>query len=155
MKKDKPDPAKLRCEFWSLPDDAFVDRDIAGAAVFLGRDSMESYAIKGGGVPYTKIGRRALYLKRDVLAWAAANGRRVENTAQLTKAGDPSADVEDLLNLIATLKEELTLDSPLRVADRAGRNGRIRHPGRRNGDGKGKEGQHAAQAKGAAVSTGR
>lgn len=86
MKKNKPDPAKLRCEFWSLPDDAFVDRDMAGAAVFLGRDSMEAYAINGGGIPYTRIGRRALYRKEDVLAWAAANGRRVENTAQLADA---------------------------------------------------------------------
>lgn len=79
----EPDPAELRREFWTLPDDAFVDRDSVGAALYIGRASMESMAIKGGGPAYTRIGRRALYRKGDVLAWAEKNGRRVENTAQL------------------------------------------------------------------------
>lgn len=84
--ESKPDLAELRREFWSLPENALVDRDTAGAAVYLGRESMESLAIKGGGPPYTRIGRRALYLKRDVLSWAAKSGQRVENTAQLAGA---------------------------------------------------------------------
>jgi hypothetical protein len=79
----KRDPVELRREFYELPDEAYVDRDTAAAAALLRRESMESYAMKGGGPPYTRIGRRALYLKRDVLDWIAKRGRRVENTAQL------------------------------------------------------------------------
>lgn len=81
----KSDPSALRREFWQLPPEAFVDRDTAGAAVYLGRDSMESLAIKGGGPPYRRVGRRALYLKADVLLWAKATGRLVANTAQLAE----------------------------------------------------------------------
>ena len=53
-------------------------------------------AIKGGGPQYTRIGRRALYRKADVLAWAAATGRTVENTAQLVGAAPKLATVTAL-----------------------------------------------------------
>lgn len=79
------DPAALRAEFWALPDHAMVDRATVAAALYLSGASMESLAIKGGGPPYTRLSRRALYLKADVLAWAASRGRRVENTAQLAE----------------------------------------------------------------------
>lgn len=82
-----PNSAELRREFWSLPEAAFVEREAVGAAFYLSRASMEALAIKGGGPPYTRIGRRALYRKADVLAWAAENGQRVESTAQLQGAG--------------------------------------------------------------------
>lgn len=78
--------AALRAEFYALPHDAFVNRDTVGAAIYLSRASMEAMAIKGGGPPYTRIGRQALYRKSDVLAWAERTGRRVENTAQLGAA---------------------------------------------------------------------
>lgn len=87
MATKEPDPAVLRSEFWRLPPDAFVDRDTAGAALYLGRASMEVFAIRGGGPTYTRIGRRALYRKSDVLEWAAKNGQRVQSTAELASAG--------------------------------------------------------------------
>ena len=77
--------ASLRAEFWALPDHAMVDRPTVAASLYLSGASMEALAIKGGGPPYTRVGRRALYLKADVLAWAAKTGRRVENTAQLAE----------------------------------------------------------------------
>lgn len=77
------DAVALRAEFWALPDDAMVDRATVAAARYVGTDTMEADAIRGGGVPYTRIGRRALYRKADVIAWMAEAGRRVENTAQL------------------------------------------------------------------------
>ena len=80
------DPAALRAEFWLLPQEAFVDRATAGASIYLSIASMEALAIRGGGPPYTRISRRALYRKADLLAWAEKTGRRVENTAQLTAA---------------------------------------------------------------------
>ena len=75
--------AALRAEFWSLPVEAFVDRETVAAAVFVAVVSMEAYATKGGGPKYTRIGRRALYRKGDVLDWATSTGRTVENTSQL------------------------------------------------------------------------
>jgi hypothetical protein len=81
-------PAGMRAEFWSLPDDAMFDRATIGAVFYLSVASMEALAIRGGGPPYTRIGRRALYRKANTLAWAAATGRTVESTAQLeTGAG--------------------------------------------------------------------
>ena len=77
------DPAALRREFWTLPEDAMVDRPTVAAAFYLSLASMESLAIKGGGPKYLRVGRRALYRKADALAWATTTGRLVENTAQL------------------------------------------------------------------------
>ena len=73
----------LRAEFYALPPDAMVDRDTAGAAIYLTRQTMESLAIRGGGPPYVRVGRRALYCKGDLLAWVSRTGRRVDNTSQL------------------------------------------------------------------------
>ena len=76
--------AALRAEFWSLPSQAWVDRETIAAAFFVSTVTMEALATKGGGPKYTRIGRRALYRKGDALAWAAETGRTVESTAQLT-----------------------------------------------------------------------
>ena len=79
-------PSTLRREFYALPEDAMVDRDTVAASLYVARQTMEALAIKGGGPAYTRVGRRALYCKRDVLEWAKKTGRRVENTAQLQAA---------------------------------------------------------------------
>jgi hypothetical protein len=65
-----------------------VDRATVAAALYLSGASLEAFAIKGGGPPYTRIGRRALYRKGDVLAWAAKSGQRVESTAQLCESSE-------------------------------------------------------------------
>jgi hypothetical protein len=78
--------AALRAEFDARPESALVDRPTAAAAFYLTAASFEALAIKGGGPRYTRIGRRALYRKADLLAWAQATGRTVENTAQLAGA---------------------------------------------------------------------
>lgn len=81
-----PDPVTLRAEFYRLPDDAQVDRPTVAAVRYVTTATLEAEAIKGGGPPYTRIGRRALYRKRDVLAWMEKTGRTVQNTAQLAAA---------------------------------------------------------------------
>ncbi len=86
-KKKPPNLPALRAEFWKLPEDAFVDREIVAATFFVTVVSMDAYATNGGGPKYTRIGRRALYRKGDVLDWAGENGRKVENTSQLSVGG--------------------------------------------------------------------
>ena len=71
-----------RAEFWSLPDHALVDRDTVAAVRYVKRQTIEGEAIKGGGVPYRRIGRRALSTKADVLRWIEAHSAVVANTAQ-------------------------------------------------------------------------
>jgi len=80
------DPSVLRAEFYSLPPEALIDRATAAAVRYVSQSLMESQAIRGGGPPYTRIGRRALYRKSDLLAWMEKTGRTVENTAQLVAA---------------------------------------------------------------------
>lgn len=58
--------AALRAEFYALPDHAMVDRDTAAAALYLTRNTLEAAAVTGGGVPYIRVGRRALYKKADL-----------------------------------------------------------------------------------------
>ena len=77
--------AEKRAEFDSRPDDALVDRATVAAVRYVSENLIEKEAMKGGGVPYLRIGRRALYRKRDVLDWMERTGRKVENTAQLSQ----------------------------------------------------------------------
>ncbi|MBK6864092.1 MAG: DNA-binding protein [Ideonella sp.] len=79
------DPAALRAEFYRLPDEALIDRQTWAAVRYVEPQTVEKEAIKGGGCPYIRIGRRALYRKADVLDWMERTGRRVENTAQLAE----------------------------------------------------------------------
>ena len=82
--------AELRREFWALPPEAQTSREMVAAAYLLSPASLEAYAIRGGGPPYMRIGRRALYRKADCLKWAAESGRVVENTAQLRDDAAPA-----------------------------------------------------------------
>lgn len=79
------DPAALRAEFYALPPEARVDRATAAAVRYVGLPTIEAEAIKGGGPPYIRVGRRALYQKAELLAWMERTGRKVENTAQLSQ----------------------------------------------------------------------
>ena len=84
----KPTPNELRIEFYALPTDALIDRDTVAAVLYLKRQTVELLAIKGGGPPYSRICRRALYRKSEFLAWAAKSGRRVENTVRVPTSAD-------------------------------------------------------------------
>lgn len=79
-------PESLRAEFWRADQNALLDRATVAAAHYLSLATMEALATKGGGPKYMRIGRRALYRKSDVVAWAEQSGRVVENTAQLAEA---------------------------------------------------------------------
>ena len=74
-----------RAEFYALPEEAMVDRETVAAVRYIAVQTVELEAIRGGGVPYRRVGRRALYRKGDVLDWMKRN-KVVENTAQLQGA---------------------------------------------------------------------
>lgn len=84
MKRDF-DPANARREFWASSDEALHTRETIAAAIHASVDLMESFAIKGGGPTFQRLGRRALYRKADVLEWIERNSQRVDNTAQLKR----------------------------------------------------------------------
>ena len=65
----KPDCRELRAEFYALPPEAMVDRETVAAVRYVTRQTIELEAIRGGGIPYRRVGRRALYRKADVLSW--------------------------------------------------------------------------------------
>lgn len=65
------DPASLRAEFYALPLEAMVDRPTAAAVRYVSTATLEAEAIKGAGPTFTRVGRRALYKKADLMAWLA------------------------------------------------------------------------------------
>lgn len=77
--------AQRRREFWQAAPESLHDRPTWAAVRHVGEATIEAEAIKGGGCPYIRIGRRALYRKADMLEWMERTGRRVENTAQLVE----------------------------------------------------------------------
>lgn len=74
-------PAEMRAAFYSLPPEAYTDRSTVAAVRHVSETTVEKEATKGGGVPYMRIGRKALYKKADVLAWMERAGRAVEGTS--------------------------------------------------------------------------
>jgi lysophospholipid acyltransferase (LPLAT)-like uncharacterized protein len=79
---------QLRAEFYALPADAMVDRRTVAAVRYVAVQTVELEAIRGGGVPYRRVGRRALYRKADVLAWMES-GELVHVTADLPPSPAP------------------------------------------------------------------
>ena len=75
--------AARRTEFYAGDPDQYFDRPTVAAVRYSGTQTLESEAIRGGGIPYRRVGRRALYKKADVLSWIERNAV-VQNTAQLT-----------------------------------------------------------------------
>ena len=80
-----PSVAELRVDFWRAPDEALLDRKTAAAGMGYTVGWLEWTATHGGGPILTKIGRRVRYRKSDVLAWLAANSRRIERTSDLVQ----------------------------------------------------------------------
>jgi hypothetical protein len=84
--KHKQTTNDLRNNFWSAPNDALLDRETTAAGVVRSIGWMEIKAVKGGGIPYLKCGRRCLYRKSDALAWLEANSKRVHSTSEYDAA---------------------------------------------------------------------
>jgi hypothetical protein len=76
---NKTEP-QLRKEFWDAPLEALLDRRTIAAGIMRSKGWMELRALKGGGVPYLKCGRRCMYRKEDALKWLEENSQQVDST---------------------------------------------------------------------------
>src|SRR5262245_40789404 len=76
---------ELRKEFWNAPLEALLDRRTIGAGIMRSKGWMELRALKGGGVPYLKCGRRCMYRKADALKWLEENSQRVDSTCDYNR----------------------------------------------------------------------
>lgn len=77
----------LRAEFWAASPDTLLDRKTIAAGILRSLGWMELMAVKGGGIPFLKCGRRCLYKKADALAWLEANSQRVSSTSEYSVRG--------------------------------------------------------------------
>lgn len=81
--KPKKTAAELRDEFYTAPDNSYLDRETTAAGISRSVGWMELKATKGGGIPYLKQSGKCLYLKSDALAWLKANSVKVASTSEL------------------------------------------------------------------------
>lgn len=79
----KSSPQELSAAFWSAPNEALLPRPVTAAGIGFSVSWLESKATHGGGPRMTKIGRRVMYRKSDVLAWLDANSMTVSHTSEL------------------------------------------------------------------------
>lgn len=56
-------------EFWSSPEEALFDQKIVAAVLDCSESSCERDRWAGTGPPFKKIGRRVVYVKRDIVGW--------------------------------------------------------------------------------------
>ena len=73
---------KLVNEFLEASPKALLNTKIVSAYTGLSISWFHCKAVSGGGIPYTKIGHKRLYLKQDVLDWLEANTKKVTSTSQ-------------------------------------------------------------------------
>lgn len=73
----------LSVVFWTAPNEALLSRPTTAAGIGYSVSWLELKATRGGGPRMTKIGRRVLYRKVDVLAWLEINSRTVNHTSEL------------------------------------------------------------------------
>lgn len=72
-------------EFINAPAEALLNSKTVAAFINRSVSWLNCKAVSGGGIPYTKIGNRRLYLKQDVLNWLAANSQKVNSTSEYEK----------------------------------------------------------------------
>lgn len=75
--------AALRDARAELPTPEYLDTVQAAAYVGLTRKQMEHLRVRGGGCPYSKIGRHVRYRRSDLENWMA--DRRVTNSSEVQR----------------------------------------------------------------------
>lgn len=82
-KVQAPDAERISV-FWTVPDDALLDRRTVAAGIGYSTKWVEMRACYGGFIPFIKRGNKCLYRKGDVLAWLKATGQHVRTTSELS-----------------------------------------------------------------------
>lgn len=77
---------QLQKEFIEAPNQALLDTKTVAAFIKRSVSWLNCKAVSGGGIPYTKIGNRRLYLKQDVLDWITENGQKVNSTSEYERS---------------------------------------------------------------------
>lgn len=72
----------LRNEFIKADNAALLSTQIVAAYTGLSLSWFHNKAVKGGGVPYVKIGHKRMYCKQDVLDWLAKYTKKVKSTSE-------------------------------------------------------------------------
>lgn len=75
----------LQKEFINAPVEALLNSKTVAAFINRSVSWLNCKAVSSGGIPYTKIGNRRLYLKQDVLDWLEANSQKVISTSEYIK----------------------------------------------------------------------
>src|SRR4051812_41171199 len=75
-RREDPEIAALRKDFWAASDEDLFDRRSVAAALNVSVSLLEKYATTGGGPPYIELGRLRRYRKTDVLSWYTGKVRR-------------------------------------------------------------------------------
>lgn len=76
------DTNTLRNEFIKADNQALLTTNVVAAYTGLSVSFFHCKAVYGGGIPYTKIGHKRLYLKQDVLDWLANHTKKTKSTSE-------------------------------------------------------------------------
>jgi hypothetical protein len=74
--------ALLRGIFQRASSEELLDRPTAAAGINFSVGYLELAAVRGNGPTMTKIGRKVLYLKQDLVVWLEQKARRVGSTSE-------------------------------------------------------------------------
>lgn len=77
---------ELRKDFADAPDEALFETKTVAAFISMSESWLSNKAVRGGGIPYTKLSNKRLYKKKDVLDWLEANGQKVRSTTEYKTA---------------------------------------------------------------------
>lgn len=73
---------ELRQDFADAPDEALFETRAVAAFMSMSISYLDNKAVRGGGIPYTKLSNKRLYKKKDVLDWLEVNGQKVCSTTE-------------------------------------------------------------------------
>ena len=65
--------------------DEAADEDEASQITKTPKATLQTKRVRGGGPPFTKVGKRVLYIRRDLFDWLAA-GRRTSTSDAANRA---------------------------------------------------------------------
>jgi hypothetical protein len=80
-RREDPEVAALRKDFWAASNDDLFDRRSVAAALNVSISLLEKYATTGGGPPYLELGRLRRYRKGDLLGWYSRTVRQRWSTS--------------------------------------------------------------------------